>query len=166
MNHKKVYRLYKVANLALSRKKSKKLKKQLRVPMAIANCFNEQWSMDFISGRLTDNRRLRCLNIVDRYSRFNLAIEVATSLPAIQVIAILNKAIIKHGKPKILVTDNGPEFRSKLFQAWALKEGIILHYIDPGKPIQNAYIESFNGRFRDECLDRVVTRCLPIKQYT
>lgn len=154
MNHKKVYRLYKEADLVLSRKKSKKLKQQRKVPMKAANYFNECWSIDFISDKLTDYRKLRCLNVIDNYSRFSISLEVANSMPTIKVIAILKKAISKYGKPESLILDNGPEFTSKLFQAWAASIQMNLHFIDPGKPTQNAYVESFNGKFRDECLNQ------------
>ncbi len=154
MNHKKVYRLYKEAGLALSRKRSKKLKRQLREPLDSAKAFNDSWSIDFISDSFTDNRKFRCLNVVDDYSRFSIVQEAAISLPSIRVISILKDAIIRFGKPKTIIVDNGPEFRSKEFQAWALREQITIRFIDPGKPMQNAFIESFNGRFRDECLSQ------------
>lgn len=92
--------------------------------------------------------------MVDNYSRFSIAIEAAISLPTVKVISILQKAIVKYGKPKTIIVDNGPEFRSSMFQAWAIAEQIVVRFIDPGKPMQNAFIESFNGRFRDECLNQ------------
>jgi len=154
MNHKKIYRIYKEANLGLSRKTNKKLKKQVREKLLLIKSFNDNWSIDFISDSFTDNRRFRCLNIVDNYSRLNIAIETAISFPALKLINTLENAIIKYGKPKNITVDNGPEFRSKAFQAWASEKGIIIRFIDPGKPVQNAFIESFNGRFRDECLNQ------------
>lgn len=154
MNHKKIYRLYKEANLGLSKKNSKKIKKQARDKLLLVKSFNDNWSIDFISDSFTDNRRFRCLNIVDNYSRFNIAIEASISFPSLKLISTLEEKIIKYGKPRNITVDNGPEFRSKAFQAWASKEGITIRFIDPGKPVQNAFIESFNGRFRDECLNQ------------
>lgn len=157
VNHKKVYRLYKVLGLSLLRKVSKKLKiqpRQSRQATPNINSLHNCWSMDFMNDKLTDGRVLRYLNIVDNYSRCCIAIAVATSIKANQVITILENAIAGSAKPKIIILDNGPEFTSKLFQAWALAEQITLQFISPGKPNQNAYIESFNGKFRDECLNQ------------
>lgn len=127
---------------------------QRKQEMPKVQSFNDQWSLDFVSDKLTDGRSVRFINIIDNYSRYNIEISAAVSLPSAKVIRIISTAIIKFGKPKSLLLDNEPEFRSKLFQQWAAKEGIQLCYIAPGKPTQNAYIESFNGKFRDECLDQ------------
>jgi len=154
VNHKKIYRLYKEAKLVLKITPSKKLKKEKRLSMLMSSEFNECWSMDFVSDKLTDNRKIRCLNVIDNYSRYNITIEVVSSLRAAAVIVTLNRAIAKYGKPKTIIVDNGPEFRSKLLQSWAKDQQIRLHFIAPGKPTQNAYIESFNGKFRDECLNQ------------
>lgn len=153
LNHKRVYRLYKELDLKLVKKKGKKLKMHKRDNINQVKAINDQWSLDFVSDRLTDGRSIRFLNIIDNYSRFNTGIAAATSLPSTMVIEILTSAIKKYGKPKSLCLDNGPEFRSKEFQKWAKEVDIALNYIDPGKPTQNAYIESFNGKFRSEFLD-------------
>lgn len=154
INHKKVYRLYKEAHLIHARKKRQKIKYVKSSAIRTAVTFNEAWSMDFISDTLTDRRKFRCLNILDTYSRFNLAIEAAISLPSLRVISVLNQAIINYGKPQSIIIDNGPEFKSKVFCQWANEQQIKLRFIDPGKPTQNAYVESFNGKFRDECLNQ------------
>lgn len=154
LNHKRVYRLYKELDLKLAKKKGKKLKMQHRDNINQVNSFNDQWSLDFVSDRLTDGRTIRFLNIIDSYSRFNTGIEVGCSLPSSKVIEILTTAINKYGKPRSICLDNGPEFRSKQFQKWANQQEIKLNYIEPGKPTQNAYIESFNGKFRSEFLDQ------------
>ena len=154
VNHKKVYRLYKEINLSLACKKSKRLTHQGIKCLTSSTFVNEHWSMDFISDRLTDGRHYRCLNIIDDYSRFNIAISPAFSLPSLCVTKILDQAINMYGKPQFIRTDNGPEFRSNVFTKWAVDLGINLKFIEPGKPTQNAYVESFNGKFRDECLDQ------------
>lgn len=154
INHKKTYRLYKEADLKYARQKSRKMKHIKMPPLNVAIGLNQTWSMDFVSDSLTDRRTIRCLNIVDNYSRFNVAIEVAFSLSALQVIHVLDQAMSRYGPPKSIIVDNGPEFRSKALCEWACQHSIILRFIDPGKPTQNAYIESFNGKFRDECLNQ------------
>jgi putative transposase len=108
--------------------------------------------MDFVHGCLTDGRRLRTLNIVDAFTRECLAIEVDTSLPAARVTRVLDKLVWQYGLPETLRIDNGPEFISTALDRWAFQHGVALHFIQPGKPVQNAHVESFNGRFRDECL--------------
>jgi len=154
INHKKTYRLYKEANLKYAQKKYQKVKYVKSSSLPKATMVNQIWSMDFISDKLTDKRKFRCLNIIDTYSRFNMAIEAASSLPALRVITILEQAIEQYGSPQSITIDNGPEFRSKAFCKWAERRHIKLNFIDPGKPTQNAYVESFNGKFRDECLNQ------------
>lgn len=154
INHKRVYRLYKELELKLIKKKGKKLKHESRNNQLQVCAINDCWSLDFVSDRLTDGRKIRFLNIIDNYSRFSPGIAVAGSMPSSSVIAVLTVSINKYGKPSNLLLDNGPEFRSKEFQKWAQKNEIVLQYIKPGKPTQNAYIESFNGRFRAEFLDQ------------
>jgi len=154
INHKKVYRLYKEANLKYAHKKRYKIKYVKTPEVNSVATINEVWSMDFVSDTLTDKRKFRCLNIIDHYSRFNIAIEVAASLPSLRVTNVLNQSILKYGKPQLIIIDNGPEFRSKVFCKWANQQQITLKFIAPGKPTQNAYVESFNGKFRDECLNQ------------
>lgn len=153
VNHKKVYRLYSLANLKLRRKRSKKRYEQ-RAPMAVPESPNDRWSLDFDSDTLYTGRRFRTLNVVDDHTRECVGIEVSFSLPGLRVTRALDRMIWSYGKPKIIVSDNGPEFRSKHVAKWAAEQGISWHFIDPGKPMQNAFAESFNGKFRDECLNQ------------
>lgn len=112
---------------------------------------NDSGSMDFVSDGLVDGRRLRCLNIVDDFTKQCLAIEVDKSLPGRRVVNVLQRLAETRGLPKAVTVDNGPEFVSKALDEWAYAAGLLLSFIQPGKPQQNAYIESFNGKFRDEC---------------
>lgn len=153
VNHKRVYRLYREEGLFVRRRHRKRVA-QIRQPRLLpVSKANERWSMDFVSDRLADGRVIRTLNVVDQFTRLCHAIEVDTSLPALRVIRTLEKLITIHGRPRMLVNDNGPEFISQALDAWAHQNGIEIHFIEPGKPTQNAYVESFNGKFRDECLN-------------
>ena len=156
VNHKKVYRLYRDEGLAVRRvrrRKRKKLAGAERVIPSLPESRNQCWSMDFVEDSLADGRRIRVLTLVDNYSRECLALEVGTSLPGARVVRVLEQVSRIRGKPKTIVVDNGPEFAGKALDAWAYENGVGLHFIAPGKPVQNAYIESFNGKFRDECLN-------------
>ena len=121
-------------------------------PPAAGSRPNERWSMDFVHDYLEDGRSLRTLNIVDAYTRECLAIEVDTSLPSARVVGALDRLVWRYGLPQTLRTDNGPEFISMNLDVWATRHGVKLDFIQPGKPVQNAHVESFNGHFRDECL--------------
>ena len=121
--------------------------------MLVPSRVNELWSMDFMSDRLANGRRFRTLNIVDDLTRVSPAIEVDTSIPGARVVRVLERLEVTHGLPDTIVIDNGPEFTGKVLDAWAHKAGVKLHFIDPGKPMQNCYVESFNGKFRDESLN-------------
>lgn len=114
---------------------------------------NERWSMDFVTDTLSNGRRFRCLTILDEFSRECLAIHVAHSIPAVRVIDVLERLREERGLPEIIMTDNGSEFTSRAFDAWAYSRGIKIDYIQPGKPVQNCFIGSFNGTLRDECLN-------------
>ena len=114
---------------------------------------NQRWSIDFMNDSFWNGRRFRTLNIVDDFTRECLGIEISTSIPGARVARFLDCLVELHGKPQEIVLDNGPEFTSRTFLAWAEEKGIELAFIDPGKPIQNAFVESFNGKFRDECLN-------------
>ena len=152
-NHKRIYRLYTEEGLKVRRKR-KKLRSQVRTaPMLVPTRVNERWSMDFMNDCLSTGRRFRTLNIVDDLTRVSPAIEVDTSIPGARVVKVLERLEVTHGLPETLVVDNGPEFTGRALDAWANRRGVKLHFIDPGKPVQNAYVESFNGKFRDECLD-------------
>ena len=152
VNRKLVYRLYKAEGLAVRRRKRRKLRASRPLPPAVLTRANERWSMDFVHDYLADGRRLRTLNVVDAYTRECLAIEVDMSLPAARVTRVLDSLVWKYGLPESLRIDNGPEFISTTLDRWAYAHGVALSFIQPGKPSQNGHVESFNGRFRDECL--------------
>ncbi len=152
VNHKRIERLYREENLALRRKKRSKRIVRERVPLPAALGPNQHWSLDFVHDCLWSGRRLRCLTIVDNYSRFVPTIEVDFSLPGERVVQVLNRLAFLRGLPKKITLDNGPELVSKALVAWATKNQVTLDYIQPGKPMQNGFIESFNGIFRHECL--------------
>ncbi len=152
VNHKTVYRIYRHLNLAVRSKPRKRYKSRGDKPMLTTGC-NQVWSMDYMSDQLVTHRRFRTLNIIDNFSRESLAIEPDTSLPAYRVRQVLDVLKATRELPKEIIVDNGPEFRSKLMANWAEENKVTLRFIDPGKPMQNAYIESFNGRLRDECLN-------------
>lgn len=152
VNHKRLYRLYREEGLAVRRRKRKRVAVP-RQPMATPTRLNECWAMDFMSDSLASGRRYRVFNVVDALSREGLAGEVDTSLPAIRVIGVLEEIALLRGYPARITLDNGPEFRSTRLDAWAYEHGIALDFIQPGKPIQNAVMESYNGRMRDELLN-------------
>jgi putative transposase len=154
VNHKKVYRLYKEEQLELRRKGKKRLKSEVRGPVEEPTAANQLWTMDFVSDALCDGRSFRTLNLVDAFTRQCLAIETDTSLGGERVVRVLDEVMSRRGKPQVIQIDNGPEFRSKVMDVWACRNGVKLDFIEPGKPTQNGLIESFNGRFRDECLNQ------------
>ena len=153
INWKRTYRVYREAGLTVRRRKRKRIAGVERQPKVIALAPNVSWSMDFVSDGFVDGRRLRCLNIVDDFTKECLAIEVDTSLPGKRVVGVLERLAEMRGLPTSVTVDNGPEFISKVLDEWAYRKQLQLRFIEPGKPQQNAYIESFNGKFRDECLN-------------
>ena len=153
VNHKKTERLYREEGLALRRKRKRKGAAGIRVVMAPPQRINERWSMDFVTDNTVTNRRFRALTIVDDYSRECPAIEVDTSLGGRRVVSVLDRLSETRGLPEVITIDNGPEFAGKALDEWAYRKGVKLNFIRPGKPIENAFVESFNGRFRDECLN-------------
>jgi putative transposase len=152
-NAKRTYRVYREAGLMVRKRKRKRIAGVERIVKLPPLVPNDSWSMDFVSDGLVDGRRVRCLNIVDDFTKQCLAIEVDTSLPGKRVVNVLQRLAESRGLPKGITVDNGPEFVSKALDEWAYAVGLQLHFIQPGKPQQNAYIESFNGKFRDECLN-------------
>ena len=152
VNHKRVYRLYCEEGLAVRRRRRKRTA-QGRLPVRAPDRLNDHWGADFMHDTLISGRRFRCLNVVDAFNREGLASEVDTSLPAVRVVQVLDEIALGRGYPKRMTLDNGPEFRSQVLDAWAYTHGIELVFIDAGKPAQNAIVESFNGRMRDECLN-------------
>ena len=153
VNHKRLWRLYREERLAVRRKRRKRAALGRRVVLVAAQRVNERWSMDFVGDSLADGRTFRTLNIVDDFSREAPAIIVDQSLPGQRVVRELEALVAQRGVPEMIVTDNGPEFAGKALDAWAYRRGVTLHFIRPGKPVENAYVESFNGKFRDECLN-------------
>jgi putative transposase len=153
VNRKRTYRLYREAGLAVRRRKRKRIGLFERKPLPKPLAVNRSWSMDFVSDGLCDGRRLRCLAIVDDFSRECLVLEVDTSITGKRVVAVLERLADLRGLPLSITVDHGPEFEGQVLDAWAYQAGVRLSFIRPGKPVENAYIESFNGRFRDECLN-------------
>lgn len=153
VNHKRIERLYAQEGLALRRKRRTSKTVCERSPIAVPNRPNEGWAMDFVHDSLFTGRTIRCLTIIDIKSRFAPAIEVAFSLSGERVVSVLNRLKDQRGLPRVITVDNGPEFRSKALRKWAKENHVRLDYIEPGKPTQNAFIESFNATFRQECLD-------------
>jgi putative transposase len=153
VNRKLTYRLYREAGLAVRRRKRKRIGPFERKPLPKPQRPNLSWSMDFVSDGLANGRRLRCLAIVDDCTRECVAIEVDTSITGTRVKAVLERLADVRGLPRSITVDHGPEFEGQVLDAWAYEHGVQLSFIRPGKPNENAYIESFNGKFRDECLN-------------
>jgi putative transposase len=153
VNRKRIYRLYTQEGLTVRRRKRRRRGPRGVPRLPAPSRINERWSLDFVLDVLDDGRRFRILTVVDDFTRACLAIDVDTSIGGRRVAQVLQRLIETRGTPARLVTDNGPEFISRALDAWAYAHGIELHFIEPGKPNQNAYVESFNGRLRDECLD-------------
>jgi len=151
-NHKRVYRIYRELELNLRIKPKKRIVREKPEPLTEPQAINECWSMDFMHDQLEDGRNYRLFNVLDDFNREGLAIEVDLSLPSERVIRALDQVIEWRGQPKALRCDNGPEYISGALSAWALKRGIRLEYIQPGKPQQNAYIERYNRTVRYDLL--------------
>ena len=155
LNHKKLYRLYREEKLTLRRRGRRKRALGTRTPMMLPTMINQRWSLDFVMDTLSDGRRYRILCIVDDFSRECLATVVDTSLGGMRVVRELQKLVAERAMPEVIVSDNGTELTSTAVLRWA--SGLLdWHYIEPGKPVQNAFIESFNSRLRDECLNEHV----------
>ena len=153
VNHKRVYRLYREANLAVRKRKKSKRPLNERVPLQLAKAVNEVWSMDFVSDSLSNGRRLKYLTVADDFSHECVDIAVDFGISGEYVTRLLDRAAVFRGYPDMVRTDNGPEFTSRVFMTWAQTHGIRHILIQPGRPMQNGYIESFNGKFRDEHLN-------------
>ena len=153
INHKRTERIYREEGLSLRRKRRRKGAAGSRVMMPTPQKPNERWSMDFVTDSIVTGKRFRALTIVDDYSRECPAIEVDTSLCGARVVSVLERLAAIRGLPEVITTDNGPEFTGRHLDEWASRKNIKLNFIRPGKPIENAYAESFNGRLRDECLN-------------
>lgn len=153
INHKRTERIYREEGLSLRKRKRRKTAATARVVLPTASGPNERWSMDFVTDSIVTGRRFRALTIIDDYSRECPSIEVDTSLGGRRVVAVLERLAEVRGLPQVITIDNGPEFAGKVLDEWAYRRGVKLNFIRPGKPIENAYAESFNGRLRDECLN-------------
>ena len=154
VNHKRVHRIYREEGLVLRKRRRQRAATAARVPLVAPSRPGERFSMDFVGDTLATGRGFRALNIVDDYTRECVAIEVDLSLPGERVVRVLDRLAAGGQKPKVIVLDNGPELTSRALDQWAVRNQVQLRFIDPGKPMQNGYVESFNGKFRDECLNQ------------
>jgi putative transposase len=153
INHKRTERIYRQEGLILRIRRRKKMSSLLRIELPKPNYPNHIWSMDFMRDNLANGRTMKVLSVVDEYTRKCFRIEADTSINGVRVARVLTEIGHIEGLPEIIIIDNGPEFISNALDVWAYKRGVKLTFIRPGKPVENAYIESFNGRFRDECLN-------------
>lgn len=159
-NHKRVYRVYTQMKLNIRRRAKKRLPARVKQTLFQPDSINQVWSLDFMSDSLWNGRRFRLLNIIDDFNREVLAIETDTSLPALRVIRVLEKLLATRGKPEMIRVDNGPEFISDKLDAWCKNNKVTLVFIQPGKPMQNAYIERLNGSLRRELLNAYVFKSI------
>jgi len=154
VNPKRIYRLYREEKLALRRLRRQHSARRLTAAEKnLTERLNQRWALDFVSDTLATGQTFRVLTVIDEYTRESLAIEVDTSLPALRVVRVLERLTEGRSQPEEIRVDHGPEFVSRVMGAWCEQRKILLRFIDPGKPMQNGYVESFNGRFRDECLN-------------
>ena len=156
MNRKKLLRLYREERLTVRRRGGRKRALGTRRPMAVPQAPNHRWSLDFVSDAFTDGRRFRILTVVDDFTRECLGLVADTSLSGRRVARELDGIIARHGRPATIVSDNGTELTSTAILRWSQDQRVDWHYIAPGKPTQNAFIESFNGKLRDECLNETL----------
>jgi putative transposase len=152
-NHKRIYRLYREAALSVRKRRRRKLVTLDRQALCVPNGPNEIWSIDFVMDALSNGRRIKCLTIVDDFTRECLDIAVDYGISGGYVVRVLEAIGKSRGLPRAIRTDQGPEFTSRALDRWAYRRGVDLKLIAAGKPTQNAFIESFNGKFRDECLN-------------
>ena len=157
VNHKRVYRVYREAGLCLRRKKRKHCVR-MQAPLRQHTAANQEWALDFVHDAIAAGRSIRVLSVVDAYTRQCLALEVDTSFASRRVTRVLDEIILRCGCPRSIRCDNGPELTSRHFLAWCLERKIELVHIQPGKPMQNGRVESFNGKLREECLRRAGSR--------
>lgn len=152
-NHKHLYRVYCALRLNLPRRTTRRVPKRIRQPLAAPPQLNQTWALDFMTETLYDQRRIRILTVIDEGNREGLEIAMGVSLPSRRVVRVLNELVAVHGRPTALRTDNGPEFTAQPLVDWCAEHGVAMHYIQPGKPDQNAYIERFNRTYRTEVLN-------------
>lgn len=160
VNHKKLRRIYAEEKLQVRRRGGRKRALDTRKPMVLPDGPNQRWSLDFVSDAFADGRRFRILAVVDDFTRENLALVADTSLSGLRVTRELDRVIAERGVPRTIVSDNGTEFTSMAVLKWVQDIAVDWHYIAPGKPQQNGFIESFNGKLRDECLNETLFRSL------
>jgi len=153
VNHKRVYRLYGEEGLVMRMRQRRRIRWNGAVTSPAATRPNQRWSIDFVSDCVSTGKVIRMLTVVDDCTRECPSIEVDTSLGGLRVRRVLDRVAAERGLPEAIVLDNGPEFRGRALAAWSEERGVRLEFIQPGKPVQNAYVESFNGRLRDECLN-------------
>jgi putative transposase len=153
VNPKRIYRLYRAEGLAVRPRQRKRWAATARAPLRRPTQADQLWTMDFTQDALTSGRKFRTLNLMDGYTREALAIEADSSLSGARVVRVLERLRQTRGRPEQIQMDNGGEFTSRVVDQWAFAQGVQLHFIEAGKPVQNAFIESFNGKFRDECLN-------------
>lgn len=154
INHKRLHRVYKEMKLPLRRKVKKRIPTRVKDPLAVPERFTEVWSVDFMSDALSNGRKFRTFNVIDDYNREVLFIETDYSLKSRHVIWVLKHLISRYGKPRRIRMDSGPEFMARVAQSWSEAQQIEFKYIEPGKPMQNGYIERFNKTYRESVLDR------------
>ena len=152
-NRKRVLRVYRLLNLKLRIKRKRRLPNRIKEKLIVPGSINQTWSIDFMSDSLANGRRFRVLNVIDDYNRESLLNEAYYAIPAVKLVSCLKNLIRDRGKPLKIRTDNGPEFISKMFVDFCQANKIELHFIEPGKPAQNAYIERLNRTFREDVLD-------------
>ena len=153
VNHKRTERIYRQEGLSLRRRRRRRLVRIGSGPRDAPTGRNQRWSLDFVSDASATGQTIRVLTVVDDYTRECLATEVDTSLSGLRVVRTLNRIMAERGRPQGIVLDNGPELRGRAMETWSEANRVPLLFIQPGKPVQNAFIESFNGRLRDECLN-------------
>ena len=154
VNHKRVYRLYRQEKLGVRRRERKRMTSVARTLLPAATMPNERWAMDFVSDVTAQGRRFRILTVVDEFTRECLALVADTSIGGARVARELDAIAAVRGLPATTLSDNGPEFTGKALDAWAYQRGVKLQFIRPGKPVENGYVESFNGKLRNECLNQ------------
>lgn len=159
-NHKKVYRVYCLLKLNLRRRTKKRVPPRDPMPLLVPGRPDQVWSADFMSDALYNGVRFRTFNVIDDFNREALAIEIDTSLPSQRLVRVFDQLQTERGLPDVLRTDNGPEFLGEAFVNWCADHGVLIDYIEPGKPNQNAYIERFNRSYREEVLDTWLFRDL------